>query len=296
VFIGTLYPLAYEAVSGVKISVGPPYFNMTFGPIVAVLLLLVPIGPMLAWKRADAWGAVQRLWIAALIAAGVGLAILVVYWRGPWIAPFGIALGVWLVAGSLVEKADRIQLFKVPLATSWARLKGLPRSAFGTTLAHMGAGILVIGVITVTAWRTEVITVMTPGATVDVAGRSVTFLDESPFTGPNYTAEVARFRIDSGGREVATIASDQRTYQPGGQTTTQVGIEPFLTGDLYLAIGDRVGDGRVLRAYYHSFVHLIWLGSAIMFLGGAISLSDRRLRVGAPRRAAARVPVTHPAE
>jgi cytochrome c-type biogenesis protein CcmF len=91
------------------------------------------------------------------------------------------------------------------------------------TLAHMGAGILVIGVISVTAWRTEVITVMTPGATVEVAGRSVTFLGESPFTGPNYTAEVARFRIDSGGREVATITSDQRTYQPDGQTTTTGG-------------------------------------------------------------------------
>ena len=296
VFIGTLYPLAYEAVSGAKISVGPPYFNMTFGPLVAVLLLLVPIGPMLAWKRADAWGAVQRLWAAALIAAGVGLAVLVVHWRGPWIAPFGIALGVWLVAGSLVEKAERIQLFRVPLASSWARLKGLPRSAFGTTLAHMGAGILVIGVISVTAWRHEVVTVMTPGSTIELAGRSVTFLGESPFTGPNYTAEVARFRIDSGGREVATITSDKRTYLPDGQSTTQVGIEPFLTGDLYLAIGDRADGGRVLRAYFHPFVHLIWLGSAIMFLGGAVSLSDRRLRVGAPTRAPARTPATQPAE
>jgi cytochrome c-type biogenesis protein CcmF len=296
VFIGTLYPLAYEAVSGAKISVGPPYFNMTFGPLVAVLLLLVPIGPMLAWKRADAWGAVQRLWTAALIAAGVGLAVLVVHWRGPWIAPFGIALGVWLIAGSLVEKAERIQLFKVPLASSWARLKGLPRSAFGTTLAHMGVGILVIGVISVTAWRHEVVAVMTPGSTIELAGRSVTFLGESPFTGPNYTAEVARFRIDSGGREVATITSDKRTYLPDGQSTTQVGIEPFLTGDLYLAIGDRADGGRVLRAYFHPFVHLIWLGSAIMFLGGAVSLSDRRLRVGAPTRAPARAPATQPAE
>jgi cytochrome c-type biogenesis protein CcmF len=107
---------------------------------------------------------------------------------------------------------------------------------------------------------------------------------------------VARFRIDSGGREVATIVSDKRTYQPDGQVTTTVGIEPFLTGDLYLAIGDRADGGRVLRAYYHTLVHLIWLGSAIMFLGGAVSLSDRRLRVGAPTKARARTPVIQPAE
>ena len=296
VFIGTLYPLAYEAVSGAKISVGPPYFNMTFGPLVAALLLLVPIGPMLAWKRADAWGAVQRLWAAALIAAGVGLVVLVINRRGPWIAPFGIALGVWLVAGSLVEKAERIQLFRVPLAASWARLKGLPRSAFGTTLAHMGAGILVIGVISVTVWRNEVITVMTPGSSIDVAGRSVTFLGEAPLTGPNYTAEVARFRIHSGDHDIATLTSDRRQYLPDGQSTTQVGIEPFLTGDLYLAIGDRAGNGRVVRAYFHPFVHLIWLGAAVMFLGGAVSLSDRRLRIGAPTRAAARAPAVQAAE
>jgi len=296
VFIGTLYPLAYEAVTGAKISVGPPYFNMTFGPLIAVLLLLVPIGPMLAWKRADAWAAIQRLWTAALIAAAVGLAVLVIHWRGPWIAPFGIALGIWLIAGSLVEKAERIQLFKAPLAVSWTRLKGLPRSAFGTTLAHMGAGILVIGVISVTVWRHESVTVMTPGSTIDVAGRSVTFLGESPFTGPNYTAEVARFRIDSGGREVATITSDKRDYLPDGQSTTQVGIEPFLTGDLYLAIGDRAQGGRVVRAYFHPFVHLIWLGCAVMFLGGAVSLSDRRLRIGAPNRAAGRLALSQAAE
>jgi cytochrome c-type biogenesis protein CcmF len=294
VFIGTLYPLAYEAVSGAKISVGPPYFNMTFGPITAVLLLLVPIGPMLAWKRGDAWGAIQRLWTAALIAAGVGLAILVVHWRGPWIAPFGIALGVWLVVGSLVEKTDRIQLFKVPLASSWARLKGLPRSAFGMTLAHIGAGILVIGVISVTAWRQEAVAVMTPGSTLEVAGRTVTFLGESPVTGPNYTAEVAHFQVDSGGRQVGTVISEKRVYLPDRQETTQVGLLPFLSGELYLAIGDRADGGRVLRAYFHPLVHFIWLGSAIMFLGGAVSLSDRRLRIGAP--SPARRAVAQPAE
>jgi cytochrome c-type biogenesis protein CcmF len=294
VFIGTLYPLAYEAVSGAKISVGPPYFNMTFGPITAVLLLLVPIGPMLAWKRGDAWGAIQRLWTAALIAAGVGLAILVVHWRGPWIAPFGIALGVWLVVGSLVEKTDRIQLFKVPLASSWARLKGLPRSAFGMTLAHIGAGILVIGVISVTAWRQEAVAVMTPGSTLEVAGRTVTFLGEAPVTGPNYTAEVAHFQVDSGGRQVGTVISEKRVYLPDRQETTQVGLLPFLSGELYLAIGDRADGGRVLRAYFHPLVHFIWLGSAIMFLGGAVSLSDRRLRIGAP--SPARRAVAQPAE
>ncbi|MGE4244441.1 MAG: heme lyase CcmF/NrfE family subunit, partial [Parvibaculaceae bacterium] len=126
VFIGTLYPLALEAVTGAKISVGAPYFNLTFGPMFLALLLLVPIGPMLSWKRADLWGAVQRLWVAALIAFGVGVLALVMQHRGPWLAPFGVALGAWLIAGSLVEQAERIQLFRVPGSIAWARLKGLP--------------------------------------------------------------------------------------------------------------------------------------------------------------------------
>ncbi|MGE0214084.1 MAG: heme lyase CcmF/NrfE family subunit [Parvibaculaceae bacterium] len=289
VFIGTLYPLALEAVTGAKISVGAPYFNLTFGPMFLALLLLVPIGPMLSWKRADLWGAVQRLWVAALIAFGVGVLALVMQHRGPWLAPFGVALGAWLIAGSLVEQAERIQLFRVPGSIAWARLKGLPGAAFGTTLAHMGVGVMLIGIVATTAWRQEVITVMQPDSTIEVGGYTVKFLGVTPATGPNYTAEVGRFLVARGGDEVATLLSEKRVFQPSRQPTTEVGLRAFATGDLYVVMGDAAdGGGRTVRAYFHPLVFLIWLGAVIMFVGGIVSLLDRRYRVGAPKLARGR--------
>jgi len=289
VLIGTLYPLALEAVTGEKISVGAPYFNLTFGPMFLVLLALVPVGPMLSWKRAELWGALQRLWAAALIAAVVCLLTFVAQWRGPWLAPFGIALGAWLIAGSLVEQAERVQLFRVPAAVAWSRLRGLPGAAFGMTLAHLGVGVMLIGIVATTAWRQEVVTVMEPGSSIEVGGMHVTFLGETPATGPNYAAEVGRFRVSQGDREIATLTSEKRTFEPSRQSTTEVALKTFVTGDLYIVMGDRqASDGRTVRAYFHPLVMLIWTGALIMFLGGIASLCDRRYRIGAPRLARAR--------
>jgi cytochrome c-type biogenesis protein CcmF len=286
VFIGTLYPLALEAITGAKISVGAPYFNMTFGPLMLPLLILVPAGPLLSWKRADAWGVAQRLWVAAVLALAAAVLILVVTRRGPWLAPFGIALGVWLIAGSLTELAERTKFMRGPLVHAWARLKGLPRSSFGMTLAHLGLGVSVIGMVTLTAWRYEQITVMKPGGEVEIAGITVSFLGESPRTGPNFTADTGRFGVRVGDKEVTTLVSEKRIFQPSRQPTTEVGIHPFLTGDLYVVMGDSAPDGgRTVRIYFNPLAPLIWIGAVIMFLGGALSLSDRRFRVGAPRLA-----------
>ncbi len=139
VLIGTLYPLALETVTGEKISVGPPYFNLTFGPIMLPLLLLVPIGALLSWKRADLFAVLQRLWAAAALAIGLGVLVLVAIQRGPWLAPLGMALGAWLIFGSLADLANRIALFRAPLASSLSRLIGLPRSSLGMTCAHARA-------------------------------------------------------------------------------------------------------------------------------------------------------------
>ncbi len=286
VFIGTLYPLALEALNGAKISVGAPYFNMTFGPLMVPLLILVPAGPLLSWKRADAWGVAQRLWVAAVIALVVSVTVLAFQHRGPWLAPFGIGLGIWLIFGSLTELAERTMIFRIPLARLSTRLRGLPRSSFGMTLAHLGLGVTVIGIVSVTAWRYESITVMKPGGTVNIAGMAVTFLGEAPATGPNYTADAGHFDVKVGDRKVTTLISEKRTFEPSHQTTTEVGIHTFATGDLYLAIGDKAPDGgRTVRIYFNPLAPFIWFGGVIMFLGGALSLSDRRYRVGAPRRA-----------
>jgi cytochrome c-type biogenesis protein CcmF len=286
VFIGTLYPLALETLSGEKISVGPPYFNLTFGLIMLPLLLLVPAGPLLTWKRAEAWPVIQRLWAAALAAFAFVMILLVAMARGPWLAPFGVALGLWLVLGAAVELAERTSLFRSSLATSWSRLKGLPRSSFGMTLAHAGLGLAVIGIFAVTAWREEHIVAMKPGDHLNVAGYDVTYLGEAPMTGPNYSGDGGRFRVTDGNREVAMLVSEKRRFRPGNQETTEVGLLQAWSGDLYAVMGDRMNDGaRAMRIYFNPLISLIWLGTFVMFLGGLISLTDRRFRVGAPKTA-----------
>jgi cytochrome c-type biogenesis protein CcmF len=144
VLVGTLYPLVLEALTGAKISVGAPYFNLTFGPLMLPLLIALPFGPFLAWKRGDLLGVAQRLLFAALLAVVVLALGLAAFNRGPVLAPFGLALGAFVMAGAVSELCYRARLGAVPLAETWRRLKGQPRSAFGTTLAHLGVGLIVI--------------------------------------------------------------------------------------------------------------------------------------------------------
>ena len=286
VFVGTLYPLALETLTGDKISVGPPYFDLTFGPIVLPLLLLVPLGAFLAWKRGDAGLAVKRLWLALLLALLVGAIVFALNVRGPWLAPVGMAVAAWLVFGAIADVAAKVALFKVPLATSWHRLIGLPRSAIGTAVAHAGLGILVAGVIAISLWRVEVIVALKPGETTPVGKYSVTFLGEGPLVGPNYTGRVGTFTLKEGEQLLATLHSEKRVFKPSGMPTTEVGLYQTWHGDVYVVMGDETtGGARAMRMYYNPFVNFIWLGALVMFLGGLLSISDRRYRVGAPKRA-----------
>ena len=286
VFVGTLYPLALEALTGDKISVGPPYFNMTFGPLMIVLLLAMPFGPVLAWKRGDALGAAQRLMFAIAIALVAAVAVAAVFQRGPWLAPFGIALGVYAMAGAMSEWISRIKLGQISNEEALARAKMLPRSAYGTLLAHFGIGLMTVGIVATTAYQTEKILVMKPGAKVEVAGYELTFKGTNPQRGPNYKEDVAKFEVASGGSLVTVLEPAKRVYDAPPQPTTEAGILASWLGDLYVVIGDAQGQGAyAVRAYFNPLVRFIWLGALIMFLGAGISLSDRRLRVGAPVKA-----------
>ena len=284
VLIGTLYPLGLETLTGEKISVGPPYFDLTFGPIMLPLLLLVPVGALLSWKRADLSAALQRLWVAAALAVGLGLLILVFTQRGPWLAPLGIALGAWLFFGSFVGLANRIAFFRTSLATSLSRLFGLPRSVLGMTLAHAGLGVMIVGIVCISLWKVEHILTMKQGDRTEVGSYTVEFTSETPITTENYTGLAGHFRIYRGDKELATVISEKRNFKPSGNTT-EVGLLQTLLGDVYVVMGDKTADGgRVVRMYYNPFVTLIWLGALIMFIGGGLSLTDRRYRVGAPKR------------
>ncbi|MBN8939963.1 MAG: heme lyase CcmF/NrfE family subunit [Rhizobiales bacterium] len=290
VFVGTLYPLALESLTGAKISVGPPFFNWTFGPLMVPLLVVMVFGPFLAWKRGDLYGVAQRLtWAFGLGVAGM-LAAYAATSGGPVLAPVAIGLACYIIAGSLIEVGERIQLFRAPAATSWARAKGLPRSAWGTAFAHAGIGVMLIGIVGETAYRQELIVQVRPGQTVSIAGFDLTFDGMTPREGPNYRDQVARLRVSEGGVPAGILAPAKRVYTARNMPTTEAALKTRGVSQLYVSPGDPGEDGSIaLRLFYKPMVLLIWIGTLFMVFGGMLSLSDRRLRVGAPKPAARRV-------
>ncbi|MBS0268884.1 MAG: heme lyase CcmF/NrfE family subunit [Proteobacteria bacterium] len=295
VLVGTLYPMALEGLTGEKISVGPPFFNMTFGPLMIPLLIALPIGPMLAWKRGDFAGAMQRLAFAFGAALVALVAVFAAEYRGPWLAPFGIALGIYVMAGAAIEWVNRVKVGSAGFDEIVRRAKNLPRSAYGTLLAHFGIGMLVVGIVATSAYREEHIQAMKPGERIAVNGYDVTFTGVERARGPNYVEDIADFDVKRDGDTVARLTPSKRLYDAPPQSTTESGIYAAWRGDLYLVIGDpQPGGGYAVRAYFNPLVRFIWLGALIMFIGGGISLSDRRLRVGAPAKA--RQSIAAPAE
>ncbi|MBU2532640.1 MAG: heme lyase NrfEFG subunit NrfE, partial [Alphaproteobacteria bacterium] len=159
-------------------------------------------------------------------------------------------------------------------------------SAYGTALSHFGVGLMVVGIASTTAYRLEKNVVVAPQQTVRFAGYDLTFDGIAPARGPNYVERQGVFTVAKGGEEVITLRPAKRVYRASRQNTTEAGIHASLAGDLYVVLGDEKDDGaQAIKVYFHPLVRFIWLGAVVMFLGGMMSLSDRRLRVGAPRRA-----------
>ncbi len=220
VLIGTLYPLLLETLTGEKISVGPPFFNITFGLLMIPLLVAVPFGPFLAWKRGDLLGALQRLYVAAALSLVLGLGLWYAQNGGPVMAVAGLALAFFVMGGAVADLWYRAGFGKHPLWTAWSRFKGLPRSAFGTALAHFGLGVTVLGVVAVTTFETETVVEMKPGMTAEAGGYVVTFDGIRAATGPNYTEDQGHFTIRENGVEVADVWSSKRLYTARQMPTT----------------------------------------------------------------------------
>ncbi|OJU48297.1 MAG: c-type cytochrome biogenesis protein CcmF [Mesorhizobium sp. 61-13] len=286
VFIGTLYPLFIEAVSGDKISVGAPFFDLTFVPLMIPLLLIVPFGPLLAWKRGDIWAVSQRLMFAFGAALLVALVTGFLIDGSSALAAFGAGLAAWLVFGALTDLAMKAGIGNVPPAAMMRRLAGLPRSVFGTALAHLGLGLTVLGLVGTLCFGTEHILTMKPGQTVEASGKLVRFDGLAEYKGPNFDEERAHFSLlNSANAVIGEIYSAKRLYPVRQTTTTEAGIKTMGFSQLYISIGDYGDDGSlVVRVWWKPFVTLIWGGGLVMMAGGAMSLMDRRLRVGAPSR------------
>jgi cytochrome c-type biogenesis protein CcmF len=270
VLIGTLYPLLVEAAGGGLISVGPPFFNLTVAPLLGALFVILPFGPMLTWRVGDLRAAMARLAPAGVLALlMLAAALYATGWRA---APaIGLAIGVWLIAGGVVYLWTRLRRGEGALQ---AKLVLLPLAVWSMSLAHVGAGVLTVGAVAETAFRSERALALAPGEAVAFAGRRVTLLEVGEVEGPNYSATRANFRID-GANGAQTLSAERRFYPTAPAPTTEVGILSGLDGDLYVALGEAVRDSGgawAVRLYHNPLVQLIFMGAAMMALGGALSL------------------------
>ena len=296
VFIGTLYPMALEALTGEKISVGAPFFNFTFIPLMIPLLLLLPLGQTLAWKRGNFLGTAQRLYIVLGISLLVTVAVLAFEHGGPVAAPLGIGLGVYLVLGSFNEIVTRSWSKGTALSVAWRKACGLTRSTWGTVMAHAGVGLAVIG-IAATAWGVEGLGTLKLGESLKAGAYEARLERVTPRVEANYREDVAILRISREGHDLGTLETMKRLYVTRGMPTTEAGIMTIGLGQVYASLGEVQPDGSVgVRLYHKPLVLLIWIGALVMAAGGALSLTDRRLRIGAPARTKAEPAAAVPAE
>ncbi|MEX2616326.1 MAG: heme lyase CcmF/NrfE family subunit [Alphaproteobacteria bacterium] len=297
VFIGTLYPLLVDAMELGKISVGPPFFNATFVPIMTPLIVALGFGPLLAWKRGDLAGALGRLKFA-FVAGAVAIAVAgYLTWGRSVFGALGLGVAGWLAAAVLVEFGGRIGFGRAPLGEVLHRAAGLPRSAWGMTLAHFGFAVLVAGATGASIWQEEATKSLKPGESVALAGYEFTLRSVDNIQGPNYAAQRGVFTVRHDGERLTELAPERRRYFVQGTETTEAALYSNGISDLYAVLGQPDGPGRwVAKVYYKPLVPWLWAGGALMVLGGCVSLTDRRLRIGAPaRRPAEPGGVTSPA-
>ncbi|MCU0986597.1 MAG: heme lyase CcmF/NrfE family subunit [Acetobacteraceae bacterium] len=295
VFVGTLYPLFADLAFGAKITVGPPFFNAAVFPVFVPLLVAMAIGPLLPWKRGDLWAALARL----KLALGVVVAFAVVYIAivdRRLLPALGFALALWVVLAAATDLADRIRLGRVPFGDSLARARGLPRGIVGGIVAHAAVGICLAG-IAGKGIAPERIILMNPGETTTVGPHTLRFDGKADVTGPNWRGTEGRLTLLRDGQEVAVLTPERRFYPVQRMSTTEASILTSGFADLYAVIGETSAEGAtVVRLHWNPLAPWIWLGTGLMALGGLISLSDRRLRVGAPARRRRESTVMAPAE
>jgi cytochrome c-type biogenesis protein CcmF len=261
VFVGTIYPLALDSLTGTKISVGPPYFALTFAPIFFALLILVPFGPRLLWKRGDLTEAARTLLPALGIAAVAGIAIFAFTTPRTLAGAGAFAVAGWLVAASVIDIVKR---------------RTLTLSGLASALAHAGLAVTLIGVAGTTLWRSEALEVLGPGDTMMVGGYTLRLDGVIGAQGPNYQAARANISVLDGGETIAVMHPEKRLYPVEGQETVETAIRTTIFTDLYLALGDQREHGRwTVRAYVNPLAPFIWLGALVMALGGFASLWNR---------------------
>ena len=288
VMLGTLYPLALDALGMGKLSVGPPYFETVFVPLMAPALFLMGVGPLARWKRAELPELAARLRWALGVSVVAALVVPFAMGRFSALAGFGIWLAVWIIASAAVTLVDRVKRAG-DAGGIVNRLRQTPRAFYGMLLAHVGIAVFVIGVTLVKSYEAEKDVRMAPGDTVELGGHVFRLERVGDAKGPNYVAARATMTVTRDGRPVTTLYPERRVYRVQESPMTEAAILYGIFRHLYVALSEPVGaDAWIVRVHYKPFVSWIWGGCILMALGGLLAASDRRYRVTArePRAAA----------
>ena len=269
VFIGTFYPLFMDAVTGDKISVGKPYFDLTFAPIMLLLIIFMGAAPLLKWRK-DSWQSLKRLALYALPVAVIIIGLVSIFGKSV-LGGIGLAIAAYLAIGTVLAFAKKTQGFK--------KLSHQPAGTYGFVLAHLGVAIFTAGAVAMSVWAKDDIGRLKIGESLNVAGYTFTLDKVAPGQRENYQYLSAKVNVEKGGKAVKTLSTEQRFYPVRNMVTTEAGFHFTLGPTIFTAISDgNSRDGWIVRANYHPFVTWIWIGALLMSIAGFISLFDKRLR------------------
>ena len=285
VFVGTIWPLVSEIFFTRKLSVGPPFFNMAFTPFMVVLGVVLPIGAMLPWKRANLGRVIKPLVPAFVLAIALAGLVWAMQTERSLLGPVGLFLGAWLVFGAIPDLLSRTG--RGAIGKRFERLRRLPRADWGKAMAHAGFGITIFGIAGLTAWEMEDIRVAYKGEPYTVGAYEFTLDDVRAVQGPNYMSTMADVTVRKNGKFVTSVHPEKRVYPVSSMPTTEAAIDYRFLRDVYVVVGDpQLDGGYTMRTYIKPLTNWIWLGCTLMSLGGLLSLSDRRFRVAAGARKA----------
>ncbi len=284
ILMGTLYPLILDALGLGKISVGFPYFNSVFIPLMIPLVILMGLGPLARWKRNEPWELLQRVRLAFLASVACGLLFaLPVLGAGSVAVGLAVALALWIVFTTL----ENLRGLSKHRKGIWSGLSSQSRSYYGMIVAHLGVAIFIVGITLVTVYGVEKDMRLDPHQAVELAGYTFIFNGVQAHQGPNFQANRGHIRVLKEGEEVADLYPEKRVYRVQRNAMTEAAIDPGFTRDIYVSLGEPLGDGTwSVRLYYKPFVRWIWLGALLMAMGGLLAVSDRRYRLAVRRQKA----------
>ena len=276
VFLGTMFPMVYQGLTGDLISIGPPYFNAIFIPLMALLTVLLAIGPYCRWKRTSVAFLVEQMGKVALASLALGVVVpLIVTFEFSLVATIAVALASWIVLAMLQDIRNKT-------ANKASRLKGLRSLSFsyyGMQTAHLGMAVMLIGVALTSAFSTERSVLLAPGQDVGLGNYVFRFEGAAPINGPNYVGEEASFTVLKGGEAITTLHPERRVYLATGTPSTEMAIDAGLFRDLFITLGEqKEGESWSMTIYVKPFVRWIWLGAIFMTLGGILAAADKRYR------------------